>query len=150
MAGATLHGVGCPRHLREVSLVDGGRRYMAGDVVRMGLILEHAAYLSRLFVAFSHQRDPLTELYFEATYFPAESSEWTADGSKRSRVVLEAPVPPETVPGVYRLNGVNAFSVGGKLSRLRKEDVESVPGSSVEVVDEHGEPPTVAGLEFLT
>lgn len=130
--------------------MDGGRRYMAGDVVRMGLVLEHAANLSRVFVAFSHERDPLTELYFEATYFPAKSSEWTADGSKRSRVVLEAPVPPETVPGVYRLNRVNAFSVGGKLSQLREEDLESVPGSSFEVVEEPAEPPTVAGLEFLT
>lgn len=126
-----------------------GRRYMAGDVVRMGLVLEHSANLSRVFVAFSHERDPLTELYFEATYFPAEGSERTADGTKRSLVALEAPVPPETVPGVYALNRVNVFSVGGKLSRLREEGLIDVPGSSFEVVDEPTDPPTVAGLEFL-
>lgn len=129
--------------------MDGGRRYMAGDVVRMGLVLEHAANLSRVFVAFSHERDPLTELYFEATHFPAEGSEWTADGTKKSRVMLEAPVPPETVAGVYKLNRVNVFSVGGKLSRLREEGLADVPGSSFEVVDEPAEPPTVARLEFL-
>ncbi|QIN77362.1 hypothetical protein GBA65_01245 [Rubrobacter marinus] len=129
--------------------MDGVRRYMAGDVVRMGLVLEHASNLSRVFVAFSHERDPLTELYFEATYFPAENSEWTADGSKRTRVMLEAPLPPETVPGVYGLNRVNAFSVGGKLSRLREEDLRGLPGTSFEVVEEPAEPPTVAGLEFL-
>ncbi len=115
----------------------------------MEILLEHAANLSRIFVAFSHERDPLTELYFEATYFPAEGSERTADGSKRSRVVLEAPVPPETVPGVYGLNRVNAFSVGGKLSRLRAGDLAGVPGARFEVVEEPAEPPTVAGLEFL-
>ena len=128
--------------------MDAGRRYMAGDVVRMGLVLEHAANLSRVFVAFSHERDPLTELYFEAAHFPAENSEW-ANGAKRSRVMLEASIPPETVPGVYALNRVNVFSVGGKLSWLREEGLSGVPGSSFEVVEEPAEPPTVAGLEFL-
>ena len=101
--------------------MNGGRRYMAGDVVRMELVLEHAANLSRVFVAFSHERDPLTELYFEANHLPAEGDERTAGGAKRSRVALESPVPPETVPGVYTLNRVNVFSVGGKLSRLREQ-----------------------------
>ena len=130
--------------------MDGDRRYMAGDVVRMGLVLEHSANLSRVFVAFSHERDPLTELYFEAAHFPAEGSERTTEGAKRSRVMLEAPVPPETVPGVYALNRVNVFSVGGKLSRLREDGLSGVPGSSFEVVEEPTDPPTVAGLEFLT
>ena len=129
--------------------MDGGRRYMAGDIVRAELVLEHAANLSRVFVAFSHERDPLTELYFETTHFPAEGNERMADGARRSRVLLEAPVPPETVPGVYTLNRVNVFSVGGKLSRLREEGLAGVPGSSFEVVEEPAEPPTVAGLEFL-
>ncbi len=72
-----------------------GRRYMAGDIIRIGLVLEHVANLSRVFVAFSLERDPLTESYFEATHFPAEANEWTADNAKRSRVSLEAPVPPD-------------------------------------------------------
>lgn len=129
--------------------MDGGRRYMAGDIVRAELVLEHAANLSRIFVAFSHKRDPLTELYFEATHFPAEGNERTADGTRRSRVLLEAPVPPETVPGVYALDRVNVFSVGGKLSRLREGGLAGVSGASFEVVEEPAEPPTVAGLEFL-
>ena len=126
-----------------------GRRYMAGDIIRIGLVLEHVANLSRVFVAFSLERDPLTEIYFEATHFPAEANEWTADNAKRSRVSLEAPVPPQTVPGVYRINRVNMFSVGGKLSRLREEHLAGIRGSSFEVVEEPEEPPTVAGLEFL-
>ena len=129
--------------------MDGDRRYMAGDIVRMELVLEHAANLSRVFVAFSHERDPLTEIYLETTHFPAGESERTAGGAKRSRVALETTVPPETVPGDYTLTRVNVFSVGGKLSRLRDEGLAGVPDGSFEVVEEPTEPPTVAGLEFL-
>ncbi len=124
------------------------RRYMAGDVVRLEIVLEHAANLARVFVAFSHEQDHLTELYFETT-----SSFVTEDGArggaKRSRVMLEAPVPPEAVPGVYELTRVNVFSVGGKLIRLRDEQLSGVAGARFEVVEEPAEVPTVTGLEFL-
>lgn len=129
--------------------MDGERRYMAGDIVRMEIVLVHAANLSRIFVAFSHDRDPLTELYFEATHFPAEGNGGGTDGSKRSRVVMEAAVPPETVPGVYKINRVNVFSVGGKLSRLREDHLAGIRGSSFEVVEEPAEPPAVESIEFL-
>ena len=113
----------------------------------MELALEHAMNLARVFVAFSHERDPLTEFYFETTSFPA--TEAGTAGVKRSRVLLESTVPPETVPGVYALTRVNAFSVGGKLSRLRDEALGAVLGSGFEVVEEPTQTPTVAGLDFL-
>ena len=126
----------------------GGRRYVAGDVIRMELALEHSANLARVFVAFSHDNDPLTELYFETTSFPpAEAG--TVDGIKRSRVLLESSVPPETIPGIYTLTRVNAFSVGGKLSRLREENLGAVLGSGFEVLEEPARAPSVAGLDFL-
>ena len=129
------------------------RRYMAGDVVRLELVLEHATNLARIFVAFSHEHEHLTELYFETTEFPAEDDAQdageAAGGARRSRVLLEAPVPPAAVPGVYELNRVNVFSVGGRLSRLRDEGLSGVAGSRFEVVEEPAEAPTVAGLEFL-
>ena len=124
-----------------------GKRYVAGDVIRMELALEHSTNLARVFVAFSHERDPLTEFYFETTSFPAPQV--GAAGVRRSRVLLESPVPPETIPGVYSLTRVNAFSVGGKLSRLREEALGTVLGSSFEVVEEPAQTPTVAGLDFL-
>lgn len=127
---------------------DGGKRYVAGDVIRMELALEHSTNLARVFVAFSHERDPLTEFYFETTSFPAPQV-GAADGIRRSRVLLESPVPPETISGVYSLTRVNAFSVGGKLSRLREEALGAVLGSSFEVVEEPTQAPTVAGLDFL-
>ena len=129
--------------------VGGGRRYVAGDVIRMELALEHSTNLARVFVAFSHERDPLTEFYFEATSFPAPEV-GAAGGVRRSQVLLESPVPPETIPGVYTLTRINAFSVGGKLSRLREEALGAVLGSSFEVVEEPAQMPTVTSLDFLT
>lgn len=122
-----------------------GRRYVAGDIVRMELSLEHTMNLARVFVAFSHERDPLTEFYFETTSFPeAETA-----GIRRSRLRLESPVPPETVPGVYALARINAFSVGGKVSRMREVALGGILGSSFEVIEEPLQTPTVTGLDFL-
>ena len=132
------------------ALMDGdGRRYVAGDVIRMELTLEHSMNLSRVFVAFSHERDPLTEFYFETTSLPTAAGAGTTGGARSSRVLLEASVPPETIPGLYTLTRVNAFSVGGKLSRLRDEALGVVLGSSFEVVEEPTEAPRVTSLDFL-
>jgi hypothetical protein len=124
------------------------QRYMAGDVIRIGLVLEHAANLARVFVAFSHEQDHLTELYFETTSL-FESEESHTGGAKRSRVMLEAPVPPEAVAGVYELTRVNVFSIGGKLARLRDEGLAGIADARFEIVEEPAEVPTVARLEFL-
>ncbi len=123
------------------------RRYMAGDVIRLELVLEHAMNLSRVFVAFSHESEPLTEFYFESTSFP-ESGQ-SAGVTKRSRMPMEAAVSPETTAGVYRLDRINVFSVGGKLVRLRDEQLAGVAGTRFEVVEEPAKAPAVAGLEFL-
>ena len=124
------------------------QRYMAGDVIRIGLVLEHAANLARVFVAFSHEQDHLTELYFETTSL-FESEEGPTGGAKRSRVMLEAPVPPEAVAGVYELTRVNVFSFGGKLARLRDAGLAGMADARFEIVEEPAEVPTVARLEFL-
>ena len=124
------------------------QRYMAGDVIRIGLVLEHAANLARVFVAFSHEVDHLTELYFETTS-QFETEHGTTGFAKRSRVMLEAPVPPEAVAGVYELTRVNVFSIGGKLARLREGGLAGLAGARFEIVEEPAEVPTVARLEFL-
>jgi len=129
-----------------LSDVQGSQRYMVGDIIRVELDLEHRTNLGRVFVAFTNQTDPLTEFYFETTPLPEERQ---AGEAKTSRIVLEAPVPPETIPGIYTLNRVNVFSVGGKLARLRDEELSEIPGRSFEVVEEPAETPTVSGLRFL-
>ncbi len=129
-----------------MSNVQGPQRYMVGDIIRVELDLEHRTNLGRVFVAFTNETDPLTEFYFEATPLPEERQ---AGEVKTSRIVLENPVPPETVPGIYTLNRVNVFSVGGRLARLREEDLSEIPGKSFEVVEEPAEAPAVSGLRFL-
>ena len=124
------------------------QRYMAGDMIRIGLVLEHAANLARVFVAFSHEQDHLTELYFETTS-QFETEDGTTGGAKRSRVLLEAPVPPESAAGVYELTRVNVYSIGGKLARLSEGGLAGLAGARFEIVEEPAEVPTVARLEFL-
>ncbi len=126
--------------------VQGPQRYMVGDLIRVELDLEHRTNLGRVFVAFTNETDPLTEFYFEAMPLMEERQ---ASELKTTRIVLEAPVPPETIPGVYRLNRINVFSVGGRLSRLREQDLSEITAKSFEVVEEPAEAPTVSGLRFV-
>ena len=119
---------------------------MVGDVIFVELDLEHHMNLGRVFVAFSHETDPLTELYFEITSFPENRQAGT---TKTSRIILEAPVTSETVSGVYTLHRVNVFSVGGRLARLHEDDLSGISERSFEIVEEPAEIPTVTGLRFL-
>jgi hypothetical protein len=136
-----MHGV-----YREGRLMDGRKRYMVGDTIRLRLTIEHAANLSRLFVAFSHERDAMTEIYLEGAVFVEEPGE---GGAKRSFVDLATAVAPETVPGVYTLTRVNIFSASGRLARLREGSLAGAAGASFEVVEEPQEPPKVADLSFV-
>ena len=126
---------------------DGGpRQYMVGDRIVVELDLEHRTNLGRIFVAFTHETDPLTELYFEATSFPEERR---VGATRTSRLFLETAVTSEVVTGVYTLNRVNVFSVGGRLTRLQEDALSGISERSFEVIEEPAEAPTVSGLRFL-
>ncbi len=119
---------------------------MVGDRIVVELDLEHRTNLGRIFVAFTHETDPLTELYFEATSFPEERR---AGAARTSRLVLETAVTSEVVPGVYTLHRVNVFSVGGRLARLQEDALSGISERSFEVIEEPAETPIVSGLRFL-
>jgi len=126
---------------------DGGpRQYMVGDMIVVELDLEHRTNLGRVFVAFTHDTDPLTELYFEVTSVPDDRR---ADAARTSRLVLETAVTPEVVTGVYTLNRVNVFSIGGRLVRLQEDALSGISERSFEVIEEPAETPIVSGLRFL-
>ena len=125
---------------------EGPRRYMVGDRVVVELDLEHRTNLGRVFVAFTHETDPLTELYFEATSFPEDRH---AGVTRTSRLVLETVVTTEVVPGLYALNRVNVFSVGGRLARLQEDALSGSFERSFEIIEEPADVPTVSGLRFL-
>jgi hypothetical protein len=119
---------------------------MVGDRIVVELDLEHRTNLGRIFVAFTHETDPLTELYFEATSFPEERR---VGATRTSRLVLEAAVTPEVVTGVYTLNRVNVFSIGGRLARLQEDALSGISERSFEVIEEPAETPIISGLRFL-
>ena len=119
---------------------------MVGDKIVVEVDLEHRANLGRIFVAFTHETDPLTELYFEATSFPEERRAGT---TRTSRLFLETAVTSEVVTGVYTLNRVNVFSVGGSLARLQEDALSGISERSFEVIEEPAEAPTLSGLRFL-
>jgi hypothetical protein len=133
---------------RALNDVQGPRRYMVGDRIVVELDLEHRMNLARIFVAFHHETDPLTEFYFETTSFPEEP--WQASHIKMSQIVLEAAIPPETIPGLYTLNRINVFSVGGTLAHLREDSLSGISDRSFEIIEEPAELPTVSGLRFLS
>jgi hypothetical protein len=119
---------------------------MVGDRIVVELDLEHRTNLGRVFVAFTHDTDPLTELYFEVTSVPDDRR---ADAARTSRLVLETAVTPEVVTGVYTLNRVNVFSIGGRLARLQEDALSGISERSFEVIEEPVETPIVSGLRFL-
>ena len=69
MAGNRGPGVGCPENNRidegewALNDVQGPRRYMVGDRIIVELDLEHWTNLGKVFVAFAHETDPLTEVF---------------------------------------------------------------------------------------
>ena len=99
---------------------------MVGDRIVLELDLEHRTNLGRVFVAFTHETDPLTEIYFEATSFPEDRQ---AGITRTSRLFLEAAVTAEVVTGLYALNRVNVFSVAAGSPACRKTPC---PGTSRE------------------
>jgi hypothetical protein len=119
---------------------------MVGDRIVVELDLDHRTNLGRIFVAFTHETDPLTELYFEVTSFPEERR---VGATRTSRLVLETVVTSEVVPGVYTLNRVNVFSVGGRLARLQEDALSGISEKSFEVIEEPAETPIVSGLKIL-
>jgi hypothetical protein len=119
---------------------------MVGDRITVELDLEHRTNLGRIFVAFTHETDPLTELYFEATSFPEERR---VGATRTSRLVLEAAVTSEVVTGIYALNRVNVFSVGGRLARLQEDALSGISERSFEIIEEPAETPVISGLRFL-
>ena len=119
---------------------------MVGDRIVIELDLEHWTNLGRVFVAFTHETDPLTEIYLEATSFPEDRQ---AGVTRTSRLVLETAVTSEVVTGVYALNRVNVFSVGGMLARLQEDALTGNFESSFEIIEEPADVPIVSGLRFL-
>jgi len=123
-----------------------GRRYEAGDTVKLELVLHHRANLREVRVVFKHTQnksvDPLI-----ARGRPRPISERGSDGSIQSRLEAEIVIPGALTPGVYELTRISYETAGGQLGHLPEgENISDVAQMTFEVVGEPSDTPSVVDI----
>jgi hypothetical protein len=121
---------------------------MAGDVIKMAVVLDHKANLSEVRVIFAHAYDENATVIGRGT--PHLVAERGADGAMRSRVDAEITLLRGVTPGVYELVRVSYETGGGRLGHLAKE--EGLPNTfprTFEVVREPIDAPKIVDLAFV-
>jgi len=134
--------------MRLLDRIPNRRRYMAGEVIKLAVVLDHKANLREVRVVFAHAYKENATLLGRGTPHPI--SDRGADGSMRSRVDAEITWPRGAVPGVYKLVRVSYETAGGRLGHLAVE--EGLPNTSphtFEVVREPEDAPKIADLAFV-
>jgi hypothetical protein len=126
-----------------------GRRYAAGDTVRLNIALVHKANLKEVRVVFAHgnrgqslmgrgKPRPISAISDRAPYHPMSS-------------ILEAEItiPRGATPGVYKLDRISYETEGGQLGHLAaEEELQGTAWIAFEVVREAPDTPVVADIEF--
>jgi hypothetical protein len=126
-----------------------GRRYAAGDTVRLNIALVHKANLKEVRVVFAHgnrgqslmgrgKPRPISAISDRAPYHPMSS-------------ILEAEItiPRGATPGVYKLDRISYETEGGQLGHLAaEEELQGTEWIAFEVVREAPDTPVVADIEF--
>ena len=124
------------------------RRYMAGDVIKLAIVLDHKANLREVRVVFAHAYKENATLLGRGT--PHRISERGADGTMKSRVDAKITWPRGAVPGVYKLVRVSYETAEGRLGHLEVD--EALPDTflrTFEVVREPEDVPQIAELAFV-
>ena len=125
-----------------------GRRYEAGDTVKLEIVLHHRVNLREVRAIFTHKHDT-TAAPLIARGQPRPISERSADGSIRSRLDAEIVIPRALTPGVYELTRISYETAGGQLGHLpESEDLTDVPQMTFEVVGEPADTPDVVDITF--
>jgi hypothetical protein len=124
-----------------------GRRYAAGDTVRLNIALVHEANLKEVRVVFAHEDGdqalmgrgkprPISPITDHAACEPITS-------------VLEAEItiPRGATPGVYKLERISYETEGGQLGHLAEDDeLPSTAQVAFEVVQESHDTPTIVDI----
>lgn len=124
----------------------GGRRYAAGDIVRLSVALVHKANLKEVRVVFAHENRGQSLM---GRGKPRLISDRGAYPQMRSLLEAEITIPRAATPGVYRLDRISYETEGGRLGHLAVE--EELPGTALvafEVVREAPDAPVVADIAF--
>jgi hypothetical protein len=123
-------------------------RYIAGDVIKMAIVLDHKANLREVRVIFAHADVENASVMARGTPHPI--SERGTDGSMRSCVDAEVTLPRGINPGVYKLVRVSYETAGGRLGHLAEDEglLNNYP-RTFEVVRESEEAPKIAHISFV-
>lgn len=125
-----------------------GRRYEAGDTVKLEIVLHHRVNLREVRAIFTHKH-ATTAAPLIARGQPRPISEWGTDGSIRSRLDAEIVIPRALTPGVYELTRISYETAGGQLGHLPEgEDLTDVSRMTFEVVGEPADTPGVVDITF--
>ena len=125
-----------------------GRRYEAGDTVKLEIVLHHRANLREVRAIFTHKHDRSAAPLI-ARGQPRPISERRTDGSIRSHLDAEIVIPRALTPGVYELIRISYETAGGQLGHLpESEDLTDVPRMTFEVVGEPADTPDVVDIAF--
>jgi hypothetical protein len=125
-----------------------GRRYKAGDTVKLEIVLHHRANLSEVRVVFEHTRGKSVAPLI-ARGRPRPISERGPDGSMRSRLEVEIVIPGTLTPGIYELTRISYETAGRQLGHVPVgDDLEGVARITFEVVGEPSDTPSVVDIEF--
>ena len=125
-----------------------GRRYEAGDTLKLELVLHHRANLREVRVVFEHTQDKSVAPLI-ARGRPRPISERGPDGSVQSRLQTEIVIPRALTPGVYELTRISYETAGGQRGHLpESEDLKDVGRMTFEVVGEPSDTPSVVDIEF--
>jgi hypothetical protein len=125
-----------------------GRRYKAGDTVKLEIVLHHRANLSEVRVVFEHTRGKSVAPLI-ARGRPRPISERGPDGSMRSRLEVEIVIPGTLTPGIYELTRISYETAGGQRGHLpESEDLTDVGRRTFEVVGEPSDTPNLVDIAF--
>jgi hypothetical protein len=136
------------RKKKRMDRAQNGRRYAAGDTVKLKIVLYHRANLREIRAIFTHTHDKSTPPLI-ARGQPHPISDQGVDGSIRSRLNAEITLPRAVTPGVYELTRISYETAGGQLGHF--EEGESLPGTpriNFEVVGEPADTPGVEDIGF--
>jgi hypothetical protein len=123
-----------------------GRRYEAGDTVKLELVLHHRANLREVRLVFEHSHDRSVAPLI-ARGRPRPISERGSDGSMKSRLKTEIVIPGTLTPGVYELTRISYETAGRQLGHLEdSEELTDISRMAFEVVGEPQDRPSVVEI----
>ena len=125
-----------------------GRRYQAGDPLKLEIVLHHRANLKEVRAIFEHTRDKCVAPLI-ARGRPRPISERASEGSIQSRLQAEIVIPGALTTGVYELTRISYETAGRQLGHLPVgDDLEGVARMTFEVVGEPSDTPSIVDIAF--